>query len=101
MLGGTGEIADEIAIHNKISRITANLGRQIDAKRQGIASSPKPPDLVCCTISHKGNDHILFGIDGGAGVRRGEKTVNEVFIRSSQEFIVIFVVSTAFIVISP
>jgi hypothetical protein len=42
--------------------------RRRGGKRQGIAGKPESPDLVCCTIAHKEDDHGLFGNDGGAGV---------------------------------
>lgn len=49
---------------------------QMDGKRQGIAASPEPPDLVYCPNAHKEDDRILFGNGGGAGLW-GEKQMRK------------------------
>jgi hypothetical protein len=43
---------------------------QMDGKCQEIAGSSEPPDLVYRRIAHNGDNHILFGNGGGAGVAR-------------------------------
>jgi hypothetical protein len=44
----------------------------MDGKRQGIAASPEPPDLVYCPNAHKEDDDIPFRNGDGAGLDGGE-----------------------------
>jgi hypothetical protein len=48
-LGVSGEVADDNCTLRPSHSNHGEPSRQLDGKRQGVAASPEPPDLVYCT----------------------------------------------------